>query len=374
MDKVLVDAVWFSGLTGCWSDRKGIVIIKAHFAYVNASNVLFLLQDSVMLYMICIRSSKPSSKMSIDDGGQGLRAGKEGVKESMKFTKMHGCGNDYIYMNGFTEVIAQEEKPDLVRRISDRHFGIGGDGAIFINPSEEADFEMEMYNADGSRAEMCGNGIRCVAKYVYDKGLTDKTDISVISCGQIKYLQLFLKEGKVDSVKVNMGAPELRPAYIPVSMCNDSIAQGSVAERMPGLDRIVGEPIIVQGREYKMTCVSMGNPHAVVFMDDVAGLEIEKIGPYFENHERFPKRINTEFVKVLDAETVQMRVWERGTGETLACGTGCCATVVACILNGLTKDTVKVKLLGGELGITWDQKENLVYMTGPAETVFEGEF
>lgn len=374
MDKVLVDDVWFSGLTGCWSDRKGIVIIKAHFAYVNAGNVLFLLQDSVMLYMICIGSSKPGSKMSIDDGGHGLRAGKEGVQESMKFTKMHGCGNDYIYMNGFTEVIPQEEKPDLVRRISDRHFGIGGDGAIFINPSEEADFEMEMYNADGSRAEMCGNGIRCVAKYVYDKGLTDKTDISVISCGQIKYLQLFLKEGKVDSVKVNMGAPELRSAYIPVSMCDDSIAQGNVAERTPGLDRVVGEPIIVQGREYKMTCVSMGNPHAVVFLDDVAGLEIEKIGPYFENHERFPKRINTEFVKVLDAETVQMRVWERGTGETLACGTGCCATVVACILNGLTKDTVRVQLLGGELEITWDRKENLVYMTGPAETVFEGEF
>ena len=179
----------------------------------------------------------------------------------MKFTKMHGCGNDYIYINGFAEKIAQEEKPELVRKISDRHFGIGGDGAIFINPSKEADFEMEMYNADGSRAEMCGNGIRCVAKYVYDKGLTDKTNISIISYGQIKYLELFLKDGKVDTVKVNMGAPELYPEKIPVLAGN-------------GKDRIVDEPISVEGKEYKMTCVSMGNPHAVVFMDDVEHLDI----------------------------------------------------------------------------------------------------
>lgn len=281
----------------------------------------------------------------------------------MKFTKMHGCGNDYIYINGFAEKIPQEEKPELVQRLSDRHFGIGGDGVIFINPSGEADFEMEMYNADGSRAEMCGNGIRCVAKYVYDKGLTDKTDISVISCGQIKYLQLFLKEGKVDSVRVNMGAPELRPDRIPVVMENGN----------PRIEAVIGEPILVQGKEYKMTCVSMGNPHAVVFVDDVTNLEIEKIGPYFENHERFPNRINTEFVKVLDKKTVQMRVWERGTGETLACGTGCCATVVACILNGLTDTSVTVKLLGGEIAVTWDREANLVYMTGSAKTVFEGE-
>ncbi|MCH5261320.1 MAG: diaminopimelate epimerase [Lachnospiraceae bacterium] len=280
----------------------------------------------------------------------------------MKFTKMQGCGNDYIYINGFAEKIPQEEKPALVRKISDRHFGIGGDGAIFINPSSEADFEMEMYNADGSRAEMCGNGIRCVAKYVYDYGLTDKTDISVISCGKIKYLQLFLKEGKVDTVKVNMGTPILTAEEIPVTP-------------LPGGEgnSIVDEPIPVQGKEYKMTCVSMGNPHAVVFMEDVTNLEIEKLGPHFENHERFPNRINTEFVKVLDRQTVQMRVWERGTGETLACGTGCCATVVACILNGLTDNTVTVKLLGGEIEITWDREANLVYMTGPAVTVFEGE-
>ena len=276
----------------------------------------------------------------------------------MKFTKMHGCGNDYIYIDGAKEHIAQEEKPDFVRRVSDRHFGIGGDGVIFINPSDEADFEMEMYNADGSRAEMCGNGIRCVAKFVYDKGLTDKTDISVISCGKIKYLQLSLKDNKVDTVRVNMGAPELIAANVPV-LCDK--------------EQAVDEPITVQDTEYKMTCVSMGNPHAVVFMENVTDLEIEKIGPYFESHERFPKRTNTEFVKVIDRNTVQMRVWERGTGETLACGTGCCATVVACILNGLTDDTVTVKLLGGELEITWDREADLVYMTGPATTVFEGE-
>lgn len=279
----------------------------------------------------------------------------------MKFTKMHGCGNDYIYINGFTEKIAQEKKPELVQKISDRHFGIGGDGAIFINPSTEADFEMEMYNADGSRAEMCGNGIRCVAKYVYDKGMTDKTKISIISCGQIKYLELFLKDGKVDTVKVNMGAPVLQAEEIPV--ITDA-----------GLETVVDVPITVQDKEYKMTCVSMGNPHAVVFMDDVEHLAIEQIGPYFEKHERFPKKINTEFVKVIDRSHVQMRVWERGTGETLACGTGCCATVVACILNHLTDDTVTVKLLGGEIEITWDREANLVYMTGPAETVFEGDY
>lgn len=281
----------------------------------------------------------------------------------MKFTKMHGCGNDYIYINGFAEKIPPEDKPGLVQKISDRHFGIGGDGAIFINPSAEADFEMEMYNADGSRAEMCGNGIRCVAKYVYDYGLTDKTDISVISCGKIKYLQLFIKEGKVDTVRVNMGTPILCAEDIPVISA-------------PGREKehIVDEPILVKGKEYKITCVSMGNPHAVVFMDDVTNLQIEKIGPDFENHERFPNRINTEFVKVLDRKTVQMRVWERGTGETLACGTGCCATVVACVLNGLTDNTVVVKLLGGEIEITWDREADLVYMTGPAETVFSGEY
>ena len=278
----------------------------------------------------------------------------------MKFTKMHGCGNDYIYVDGAKEIIPQEKKPDVVKKLSDRHFGIGGDGVIFINPSTEADFEMEMYNMDGSRAEMCGNGIRCVAKFVYDKGLTDQTHISIVSAGKVKYLDLTTENGKVLTVKVNMGAPILKAADIPV-----------IADREE--DPVIAGEIDVHGKIYKMTCVSMGNPHAVVFMDDVAGLPIEKIGPLFENHERFPKRTNTEFVKVIDKEHVEMRVWERGTGETLACGTGACATVVACILNGLTNDTVTVKLLGGSLRIQWDRQENLVYMTGPATTVFEGE-
>ena len=213
----------------------------------------------------------------------------------MKFTKMHGCGNDYIYVDGKQEQILQEQKPEIVRRLSDRHFGIGGDGVIFINPSQEADFEMEMYNMDGSRAEMCGNGIRCVAKFVYDKGLTDKTSISIISCGQIKYLDLTVEEGKVSTVKVNMGAPVLRAADIPVTSENDD-------------EEVISQDIEVLGENYKMTCVSMGNPHAVVFMEDVAGLKIEEIGPFFENHTRFPNRTNTEFVRVIDKNTVEMRV------------------------------------------------------------------
>lgn len=278
----------------------------------------------------------------------------------MKFTKMHGCGNDYIYVNGFAEKIPAEEKPVLVQRLSDRHFGIGGDGVIFINPSDVADFEMEMYNADGSRGEMCGNGIRCVAKYVYDKGMTNATEISVVSAGKIKYLTLTVDKTHdvVTKVRVNMGSPILEPALIPVE------AEGEQA---------VNVPIEVDGEEYRMTCVSMGNPHAVVFMEHVREMDIEKIGPSFENHKRFPKRINTEFVEIIDRKNVFMRVWERGTGETLACGTGCCATAVACILNGLTDEEITVKLLGGELSIQWDRKVNLIYMTGPAETVFEGE-
>lgn len=276
----------------------------------------------------------------------------------MKFTKMHGCGNDYIYVDGASWQIPKEQKPELVKRLSDRHFGIGGDGVIFINPSKEADFEMEMYNMDGSRAEMCGNGIRCVAKFVYDKGLTDKTSIRIISCGKIKFLDLFVEDGKVSTVKVNMGSPILRAADIPVISDNEEV---------------IAESIEVNGKSYKMTCVSMGNPHAVIFMNEVSTLPLETIGPLFENHVRFPKRINTEFVKVLDEETVEMRVWERGTGETLACGTGACAVVAACVLNGLTKEQVTVKLLGGNLQIQWDRDANVVYMTGPAATVFEGE-
>ena len=276
----------------------------------------------------------------------------------MRFTKMHGCGNDYIYVNGFEEKIEQNEKPELVKKLSDRHFGIGGDGVIFINPSEEADFEMEMYNADGSRAEMCGNGIRCVGKFVYDKGLTEKNEISVISFGKTKYLTLYTENGKVSTVRVNMGTPEFAAANIPV-----------VSDK----EQVLDEEIEVKGQTYKMTCVSMGNPHAVVFIDDVKNLKIEQIGPFFENHERFPKRTNTEFVQLVDRSHVKMRVWERGTGETLACGTGCCATAAACILNGVTENKVTVELLGGELFIEWNREENVIFMTGPAETVFEGE-
>lgn len=283
----------------------------------------------------------------------------------MKFTKMHGCGNDYIYVNGFVEQIATDKKPELVRRLSDRHFGIGGDGVIFINPGKNASFEMEMYNADGTRAQMCGNGIRCVAKYVYDYGLTDQTNITIESFGQVKYLDLVLGEdGKVSTVRVNMGAPILTASEIPV-----------VSENK----QVIDEEIEVDGQRYRMTCVSMGNPHAVVFLNtvpeefDIRNFEIEKKGPHFENHPRFPERINTEFVRVMDRKSVQMRVWERGTGETLACGTGCCATVVACVLNGLTDTKVTVKVLGGEILCEWDRTKNIVYMTGPAETVFDGE-
>lgn len=276
----------------------------------------------------------------------------------MKFTKMHGCGNDYIYVDGAKESIPMEKKPELVRKLSDRHFGIGGDGVIFINPSTEADFEMEMYNMDGSRAEMCGNGIRCVAKFVYDKGLTDQTKISVISCGKVKYLDLTVVDGKVSTVKVNMGSPILKAADIPV-----------VSKK----EKVISDEIMVGDTVYKMTCVSMGNPHAVVFVENVSDFPLEKIGPLFEKHVRFPNHTNTEFVKVLDEQTVEMRVWERGTGETLACGTGACATAVACVLNDLTKEEVTVKLLGGNLQIKWDKAADLVYMTGPAATVFEGE-
>ena len=273
----------------------------------------------------------------------------------MEFTKMQGLGNDYVYVNCFKEKI--ENPSEMAVKVSDRHFGIGSDGLILIKPSEVADFEMEMYNADGSRGEMCGNGIRCVAKYVYDYGLTDKTSISVETLGGIKYLDLTVEHGKVTLVKVDMGTPILKPELIPI------VAKG---------ETVIDEPIMVGGKEYHMTGVSMGNPHDVVFMDDIKNLEIEKIGPLFENHERFPNRINTEFVNVIDRHTAQMRVWERGSGETLACGTGACAVAVACILNGLTENTVTVKLLGGDLRIEWNREKNTVYMTGPAEVSFDG--
>lgn len=273
----------------------------------------------------------------------------------MKFTKMHGLGNDYVYVNCFEEKIGNP--PAVARFVSDRHFGIGSDGLIMINPSKTADFEMEMYNADGSRGEMCGNGIRCVAKYVYDYGLTDKTQISVETLGGIKYLDLTVEDGKVSLVKVDMGKPELEADLIPI-----------ISER----EQVIDEPIEVDGKEYHMTGVSMGNPHAVIYVDDVKGLDLEKIGPKFENHERFPKRINTEFVHCIDRQTVEMRVWERGSGETLACGTGACAVAVSSILNNLTDTQVTVKLLGGDLQIEWDREKDRVFMTGPATVVFDG--
>lgn len=274
----------------------------------------------------------------------------------MKFTKMQGIGNDYVYVNCLEEKVDHPE--ELAKLVSYRHFGIGSDGLILIKPSEVADFEMAMYNADGSRGEMCGNGIRCVAKYVYDRGLTDKTHISIETLAGIKYLELTVEKGQVSQVRVDMGEPELLAEKIPV------ISQQ---------EKVIDVPITAGEKEYRMTCVSMGNPHCVVFMEDVEHLEIEKIGPLFENHELFPKRINTEFVKVIDRKTLQMRVWERGSGETLACGTGACATAVAAMLNGFCEDEVQIHLLGGDLTIEWNKESNHVFMTGPAEIVFDGE-
>ena len=274
----------------------------------------------------------------------------------MKFTKLHGCGNDYVYVNLFEEKL---ENPAAVSiKVSDRHFGIGSDGLITIGPSDIADFRMRIYNADGSEAEMCGNGIRCVAKYVYDHKLTDKTEISVESGAGIKYLTLYVENGKVEQVRVDMGEPALAPAEIPV------VAEG---------EKVIDEPIEVGGKTWNMTCVSMGNPHAVVFVDDTEHFELEKYGPLFENHERFPKRTNTEFVQVLSRTEANMRVWERGSAETWACGTGTCATVMACILNGKTEDKVLVHLRGGDLTIEYDRETNHVFMTGPATEVFNGE-
>ena len=293
----------------------------------------------------------------------------------IRFTKMHGCGNDYVYIDGGKELIPQEKKSELARKVSDRHFGIGSDGLIFINPVDDPaiDFEMEMYNADGSRSEMCGNGIRCVAKYVYDHRLTNKKQLTIVSAGKNKYINLAVgADDKVTNVKVDMGAPILKAAEIPVSVSTNSTSS------LPGIpdDAVIDYPITAAGRDWHMTCVSMGNPHAVVFLPDDMDLDtfdIEHIGPQFESHECFPNRTNTEFVKVDDRGNVHMRVWERGTGETLACGTGCCATTVACILNGHTDSTVNVHVLGGVVTCTWDgNPDSSVIMEGPATTVFEG--
>lgn len=274
----------------------------------------------------------------------------------MKFSKMQGLGNDYIYVNCFEEKV--ENVNETAKKVSDRHFGIGSDGLVLICPSDKADFCMNMYNSDGTQAEMCGNAIRCVGKYVYDRGLTDKTTITVETLAGIKILELNVQDGVVKTVRVNMGSPELVPAKIPID------AEG---------DTFIQKPVEVDGKEYLVTGVSMGNPHAVTFIDSVDDLEIEKLGPKFENHKLFPRRINTEFVELVDNKTVKMRVWERGAGETLACGTGACATMVACSLSGHVGDEADVVLLGGTLHIEWDKKENKIYMTGPAEFVFDGE-
>ena len=287
----------------------------------------------------------------------------------MKFTKMQGAGNDYVYVDCTQNEL--KNVSEVAVAVSDRHFGIGGDGVIFINPAEEADFEMEMYNADGSRSEMCGNGIRCVAKYVYDKGLTDKKDITIVSAGKIKYLKLTVEgktatdRGQVTLVQVNMGNPILAPAEVPVTVeATQETADGPA---------VVNAPIMVDDTEYHMTCVSMGNPHAIVFMNGVKDLDIEKIGPKFENHPMFPDRVNTEFIELVDDKTIKMRVWERGAGETLACGTGACASAYASYLNKKTGKKVLVHLLGGDLQIEYDDKKNTIFMTGPATTVFDGE-
>jgi len=274
----------------------------------------------------------------------------------MKFTKMHGCGNDYVYVNLFEEQL--DNPAEVSIKVSDRHFGIGSDGLITIGPSDKADFRMHIYNADGSEAEMCGNGIRCVAKYVYDHKLTDKTEITVETGAGVLTLILYLENGKVQQVRVDMGEPILTPAEIPVVSQND---------------KVIDEPIEVGGKTWNMTCVSMGNPHAVVFVDDTASFPLEKYGPLFENHERFPKRTNTEFVQVISRTEANMRVWERGSAETWACGTGTCASVMACILNGKTEDKVLVHLRGGDLTIEYDRTSNHVFMTGPATEVFSGE-
>lgn len=291
----------------------------------------------------------------------------------MRFTKMHGAGNDYVYVDCTKTSI--ENARAVAKFVSDRHFGIGSDGLILIKPSDKADFFMEMYNSDGSRAQMCGNGIRCVAKYVYDYRLTDKKEIAIDTLAGIKYIQLKVDPAtdKVVSARVNMGSPVLRASEVPVRLAGKDI-DGITSHRIE--DAVVSQTLNVAGRDYQVTCVSMGNPHCVVFMDDdfdMDNFRIEEIGPLFENHEVFPERTNTEFVKVIDKNNLQMRVWERGAGETLACGTGCCASLVAAVLNGFTEDEAVLHLLGGKIEISWNRSEDAVYMEGPAVTVFEGD-
>ncbi|MCI6164077.1 MAG: diaminopimelate epimerase [Lachnospira sp.] len=298
----------------------------------------------------------------------------------MKFTKMHGAGNDYVYVDCTKNDL--NNPSEIAIKVSDRHFGIGSDGLILIKPSDKADFFMDMYNADGSRGKMCGNGIRCVGKFVYDNKLTDKTTVTIDTLSGVKTLKLNIgSDGKVESARVNMGAPVLQPSQVPVDITGLESYKNMSKEQMQEEKENVTEPVVsehikVNDKEYEVTCVSMGNPHAIVYLDndiDIKKFEIEKIGPAFENHKAFPDRINTEFIQVLDKDNLNMRVWERGSGETLACGTGACASLVATVLNGKCNDTATLHLLGGDLKITWDKKDNTVYLEGPAKTVFTGE-
>ena len=271
----------------------------------------------------------------------------------IKFTKMHGLGNDYVYIDSINQTI--ENESSLAKFVSNRHFGIGSDGLILIERSEKADFKMAMYNPDGTQAEMCGNGIRCVAKFVYDKGLTDKTNLKIETLAGIKILLLNVKDGKVETVRVDMGEPILEPTKIPVMATTNHVK------------------IEAYDKKIDFTCVSMGNPHAVTIVDDVKNFDVKKYGKDIEVNKIFPQKANIEFAEIVDRNTIKMRVWERGTGETLACGTGSCATAVACALNGVTDRNVVIELLGGNLEIEWNENDNHVYMTGPAVTVFEGE-
>ena len=275
----------------------------------------------------------------------------------LKFTKMHGLGNDYVYMDAINQNI--EDRAELAKFVSDRHFGIGSDGLILICPSNVADFKMQMFNQDGSEAQMCGNGIRCVGKYVYDKGLTTKTTISIETLAGIKILKMQEENGKIKLITVDMGEPILEPNRIPVKS-NENPVKNLLLN--------------AENREFKFTCVSMGNPHGITFIDeDVNSFDVYKFGKKLEINPAFPQKANIEFVNIIDEKNIRMRVWERGAGETLACGTGACAVTIAAVLNGYTKREVTVKLLGGDLKINWSKEDNHIYMTGPATTVFEGE-
>ncbi len=282
----------------------------------------------------------------------------------MKFTKMHGIGNDYVYVNCFEETV--EEPARMAQLISDRHFAVGSDGMILIKPSEVADFKMEMYNADGSLGAMCGNGIRCVGKYVYDHGLTNMTTITVETGAGIKTLDLNVVNGRVSTATVDMGAPVLTSNHLDLELGVDSYGILTPSQ--------IWEDITVDGKTYKMISVSMGNPHAILFVEDTESIEIEKIGPKFENHERFPDRTNTEFIQVINDKNLKMRVWERGSGETMACGTGACASLVAASLAGFVNQSADIRLLGGTLQISINKETGHVIMTGPATEVFEGDF